>query len=277
MRDGAIAIDCNRPVAGPTAKPSGMFASTDRVELAALWDELVAGTCKIDGWSHGSSTWSMWVARPPRTKETQALRQRDVEILKQALLCGVRKRVAVANGLSGSSVAVILQGCLQFMGLRCVPSRMPGLLVAAAHARYHRGLEPSSSSSRDRTMRRCMIQTITVPRPDRALAAWLAPSEHAVLSLLIEGQCYAEIARARRTSVRTVANQLASGFRRLGVSSRAELLCLLARWGLESPQPPVPRQASVFLAPTRSAHSRRSSRRDEARGRADCLAPSPAT
>ena len=31
-----------------------------------------------------------------------------------------------------------------------------------------------------------------VPRPDRALVAWLAPAEHAVINLLIEGLSYAD-------------------------------------------------------------------------------------
>ncbi len=37
------------------------------------------------------------------------------------------------------------------------------------------------------------------------------------------------MAKLRQTSKRTVANQLASAFHRLGISGRAELLCLLAR------------------------------------------------
>jgi DNA-binding CsgD family transcriptional regulator len=221
-----------------------MFASTDRVELSALWDELVAGTCKIESWSHEPDSWSLVVSRDPALIGSPAipLRQRDQEILESALLCGVRKIVAVEVGLSCSSIAVIMQSCFQFMGLHCLPSRIPGLVVAAAHARH--GQSPRFGANlRGPHARGFAQQSIRVPRPDTALAAWLAPAEHAVIALLTEGQSYAEIARARNTSIRTVANQVASGFRRLGVSGRAELLCLLARWGLDSTELPQRRPA----------------------------------
>jgi DNA-binding CsgD family transcriptional regulator len=255
-----------------------MFASTERVELAAIWDELIAGTCKVESWSHGEHTWAMVVSRGPNLTSVRSpgLRHRDIEILEQALLCGVRKHVAVEAGLSCSSIAVILQGCFQFMGLTCLPSRIPGLLVAAAHARHHQASN-HQALLRGRTERQFSQQTITVPRPDVALKAWLAPAEHAVVNLLVEGHCYAEIAEARQTSIRTVANQVASGFRRLGVSGRAELLCTLARWGLEEPELPVRRPPSVVPATVRRAASQGLGRHEEAASRPHCLSPSPAT
>jgi DNA-binding CsgD family transcriptional regulator len=254
----------------PPHIPHRMFASTDRVELSALWDELVAGTCKIDSWSHEPDCWSLVVTRDPALIGSPAipLRRRDQDILESALLCGVRKIVAVEVGLSCSSIAVIMQSCFQFMGLHCLPSRIPGLVVAAAHARYAHSprFGVSLRGPRDR---RLAQQSIRVPRPDTALAAWLAPAEHAVIALLIEGQSYAEIARARNTSIRTVANQVAAAFRRLGVSGRAELLCLLARWGLDAPQLPQRRPPSNAPATTRRSMDSVSSEH--------CLSPSLAT
>lgn len=252
--------------------------NTERVELAAIWDELIAGTCKVESWSHGENTWSMVVSRGPNLTgvRSSGLRHRDIEILEQALLSGVRKLVAVEAGLSCSSIAVILQGCFQFMGLSCLPSRIPGLLVAAAHARHHQS-SSHQSLLRGRTERQFSQQTLTVRRPDLPLKAWLAPAEHAVINLLVEGHCYAEIARARDTSIRTVANQVASGFRRLGVSGRAELLCMLARWGLEAPELPARRPPSVLPTTARRAVSRRLGVVEEAGSRPHCLSPSPAT
>jgi DNA-binding CsgD family transcriptional regulator len=77
-------------------------------------------------------------------------------------------------------------------------------------------------------------QSISVGRPDNALSEWLSPAEYAVTRLLIEGKSYQEMAVLRKTSKRTVANQLASAFHRLGISGRAELLCLLAKRQLGS-------------------------------------------
>jgi DNA-binding CsgD family transcriptional regulator len=271
-----------------------MFATAERVELAALWEELVMGTSKIESWSHDDDSWSVVVSRSPGPLGVPpgGLRHRDIEILEQSLLCGVRKTVAVDVGLSCSSIAVILQSCFQFMGLECLPSRIPGLVVAAAHARRHPG-KPGGSFLKAARGREYARHTVTVRRPDAALKDWLAPAELAVIRLLIEGMSYAEIATERKTSIRTVANQIASGFRRVGVSGRAELLCLLVRWGLDSappprrrtPVPPPAPEANVAAARPRARRQRRpvlagppSSRRlEEAAPGSSMLSPSSAT
>lgn len=56
-----------------------------------------------------------------------------------------------------------------------------------------------------------------------ARAVALTEAEVAVKALVLEGCSNAEIAKRRGVSVRTVANQLQSLFKKLGVSSRAEL------------------------------------------------------
>jgi DNA-binding NarL/FixJ family response regulator len=56
----------------------------------------------------------------------------------------------------------------------------------------------------------------------------LTPAEREVVSLLITGASNAQIAKARRVSVRTVANQVASVLKKLKASSRT---ALIARFG----------------------------------------------
>jgi DNA-binding NarL/FixJ family response regulator len=56
----------------------------------------------------------------------------------------------------------------------------------------------------------------------------LTEAEREVALLMLEGASNAEIARARGSAVRTVANQAASIFRKLGVCSRRELAALCA-------------------------------------------------
>jgi DNA-binding CsgD family transcriptional regulator len=56
----------------------------------------------------------------------------------------------------------------------------------------------------------------------------LTAAERAMLEGILAGHSNAVIARGRRTSLRTVANQVASLFRKLGVSSRAQLVARLA-------------------------------------------------
>jgi DNA-binding NarL/FixJ family response regulator len=56
----------------------------------------------------------------------------------------------------------------------------------------------------------------------------LPPVEAQVLELVLSGCSNGEIARARRRSPRTVANEVARLFRRFGVRSRLELFALVA-------------------------------------------------
>ena len=51
----------------------------------------------------------------------------------------------------------------------------------------------------------------------------LSPSEHAVALLSIAGRSYTQMAQERRASERTITNQLAACFSKLGISGRAEL------------------------------------------------------
>jgi DNA-binding CsgD family transcriptional regulator len=55
----------------------------------------------------------------------------------------------------------------------------------------------------------------------------LTDAERKVVALLLEGYANAEIATRRRASVHTIANQVASIFRKLGVGSRHELAARL--------------------------------------------------
>lgn len=58
--------------------------------------------------------------------------------------------------------------------------------------------------------------------------AGLTTAESEVLDLVLEGRSNAEIASARGRSPRTVANQVAALFRKLGVRSRLELYARVA-------------------------------------------------
>jgi DNA-binding NarL/FixJ family response regulator len=65
------------------------------------------------------------------------------------------------------------------------------------------------------------------PLAATALPRTLSSAERAVAEAVLRGCSYAEIARERGSSPRTVANQLACAFRKLGVRSRAELAAKL--------------------------------------------------
>ncbi len=67
------------------------------------------------------------------------------------------------------------------------------------------------------------------PTTDLPVPECLASGEADVVRRILRGQSSEEIARARGTALRTVANQLASIYRKLGVRGRLELASMLAR------------------------------------------------
>ena len=72
---------------------------------------------------------------------------------------------------------------------------------------------------------------IELPRVQRLDHRQLTRSERSILALLLAGLSNAEIARRRERSIRTVAHQVDSIFRRLGVGSRLELFALCSHPG----------------------------------------------
>jgi DNA-binding NarL/FixJ family response regulator len=73
------------------------------------------------------------------------------------------------------------------------------------------------------------VAVFSFPLPPPALPESLSVAERAVALALLEGRSNSEIATARRTSVRTVANQVGSVLRKLGARSRAEAVTFIER------------------------------------------------
>ncbi len=72
------------------------------------------------------------------------------------------------------------------------------------------------------------LAVLSIPLRSPSPPPSLSSAEQEVCALILEGRSNAEIAAVRRSAIRTVANQIASIFRKLGVSSRAELAARLA-------------------------------------------------
>jgi DNA-binding CsgD family transcriptional regulator len=73
------------------------------------------------------------------------------------------------------------------------------------------------------------LVVLSYPKLSAASVDGLTQAERAVLDLLLQGKSNAQIAERRGTSPRTVANPVASVFRKLDVGSRADLAAGLAR------------------------------------------------
>jgi DNA-binding NarL/FixJ family response regulator len=71
------------------------------------------------------------------------------------------------------------------------------------------------------------VAVLSFQLPPPTLPASLSAAERIVALGMLQGLSNSAIARARKTSVRTVANQVASLFQKLGVRSRAEAVVAL--------------------------------------------------
>jgi DNA-binding CsgD family transcriptional regulator len=74
---------------------------------------------------------------------------------------------------------------------------------------------------------RASLAILSYPLPEASLEQ-LTPAERDVVRRALAGAGNKEIAWARGTSLRTIANQLTSAYRKLGVTSRRELAARLA-------------------------------------------------
>jgi DNA-binding NarL/FixJ family response regulator len=207
-----------------------------QVSLALVWRELVSSVVSVvDGFF--TETRCGLVLAPLRNGSERHLEGRRLTIV-EALLCGtVQKRIAIELGVAPSTVALNARKGLESLGAFGQPSRAhPLLMLAATAARAGDARAVASVAHLAGDLR-----IIGIPRPDRKLVGVLPKAELEVVRCLVEGRCYAEIARGRRASPRTVANQIAAAFKRLRVSGRSELIQrLFALEGAVGPVTPPP-------------------------------------
>jgi DNA-binding CsgD family transcriptional regulator len=197
--------------------------------LSAVWKALTSGECRVEDSFLTEERCYLILKR--RTGAAGAVWQRPcarrVHILERMLLEGNQKGVGIDLGLAPSTVALLTKQCLRSLGLACTASRVPPQVVMAVHAARCAQRYPARSSELHDVD--ASYQVISVERPESRLASLLTPAEFLVARLLIEGKSHAEIAARRRTTLRTVANQLGTAFHRLGVSGRLGLIAQLAQ------------------------------------------------
>jgi len=154
--------------------------------------------------------------------------RRNLTLLSRVLGGTDQKVVALDEGLAVSTVTSALRRGIQFVGLDCRPSRVPFLLVMLARA-ARQSLAIAQGRAVSLVFEGNSYYVLSAPVPDWGFPGVLSPAVRAVVRLRVEGRSHAEIAQRRHTSRRTVANQLAAAFQRLGVSGRSDLMSLLVR------------------------------------------------
>lgn len=195
-------------------------SSAEPVALSDVWRALIAGQIRIEDTFHSEQRCYLALVESHGVPVSTA---RNLRILEEWLVRGSQKSVALDFGLSSSTVVATARHCLVEMGVRCAPRRVPSILVMAAQASSGSGVEGDARASVLHESGRA-VRIVSALRLDNQLWEALTPAELYVIRGVVEGQGHAEIARARGSSPRTVANQLAAAFQRLKVSGRAELM-----------------------------------------------------
>lgn len=223
-------------------------SSSSEVRLALVWLELARGVSTIvDGFFTEDRCYLVLKTR--LDDQAVAVEGRRLEILEAVLAGSRQKNIAIDLQLAPSTVALNSKLALESLGAPGKPSRAHPLLMLLARAAG----EPVACFARMATFvvhDDSELRVIGVVRPDRSLGNYLPKAELAVVRSLIEGSSYQEIARARGTSTRTIANQISAVFRRLRVSGRNELVQRLFRdasraGGPNGPDRPRPSETIV--------------------------------
>lgn len=203
--------------------PSAGLARRRALSLAEFWRALVTGklrvvsTFKRDGNVHALAT---ECAMAP-------LAARERTLLERAFLGEAQKSLAAELGVSATTASVLMGRALARLG---VPRRIfQAPLPVALGAMHHQGaLEPPAGAHAewaDGTSSHEIV--ITIPEFNPARLPSLTEAERQVAHLFAEGLCQKAIAAQRGTSLRTVANQIASLSRKLDVCGR---FALIRRW-----------------------------------------------
>jgi len=157
------------------------------------------------------------------------LSRRELAVLSAAEGGVANKFVAIEQSLACSTVSESLQTAMAKLGFA---GRAEFLKVISCL----RSSAPSSqnaSNSGIRLLGSPELCWLFLPVEAFGLDPCLTSAERQVVTGVLNGRSNAAIATARRTSCRTVANQLAAIYRKLGVSSRWELAARVGRTNMQ--------------------------------------------
>jgi DNA-binding NarL/FixJ family response regulator len=223
---------------------SGLEPTTNS-ELAEAWDDLVSGRARIVAAYATRTRHFLELVDCSRDRTGCTLDFRSVTVLDLILSGAQQKVIAAETKRSASTVSGAAQRAMRALGLDSNVSRFPMLLKVMYRA--WQMLRPTRV--REQTPNVGMPRIVNIFRPDACLQQRLSPSEYEVARDLVDGLRQEQIARRRRTAKRTVANQVANVYQKLGISGRNELMAWLAAQNSDSP---------VEQRPTRELHFARS-------------------
>jgi DNA-binding NarL/FixJ family response regulator len=212
LRTALGAVD-ERP---PAARDGLRCAMTAREPVAScqhLWQAILAGQWSLLDTFTAADTRYIVAYQNPRVGVTlRALDPRERSVLELSLDGHSGKWISLELQLCESHVARTLRTALRKIGVTDTAD-----LIGVRDAMF----EPVEDLAAG--------VGLAVARLNRAaVTPHLSDAERAIVMSIMRGKRAGAIARERGTSPRTICNQLASVYRKLGVSSRREVLALFA-------------------------------------------------
>ena len=200
-------------------------SASELVPLGSLLEALATGESRVAAYFLSDNIYYL-VLRAAAGEPSTPCCQRGVDILRRILLGEPQKVIALDLHLSDTSVAMIAARVMRAFGFDGPAKRIPIVLMMAARAE----LEPGGVWVPCSTVNRLdgVYRVVRVERPSPAVLEGLSECEQSIVELRLERRSNAEIARARNRSDNTVANQISTIRRKLGVPSRSGVLSLLA-------------------------------------------------
>ncbi len=195
-------------------------SSATREQLLSIWNRLLDRELEVV--ETLATVEHAYLVVRERAPDALVVSDRNRAILEKTLLGACRKVISDELGVTTSTLAQLLRRLLLRLGLDCSPARVPEPLVQLVHAAY--GYFPASLARVRRIQSEEGVLLVLSYAFEGAFLEELTPAESAVLRERLAGRSYADIAKRRNTSCRTVANQVAAATQRLGVSGRLELL-----------------------------------------------------
>ncbi|MBI2390673.1 MAG: helix-turn-helix transcriptional regulator [Deltaproteobacteria bacterium] len=193
----------------------GPLRTSNGDEAVSMWTALVEGRWTLlEHFDRGGRRYIVAHRNEPRVRGALALSPREEQVAGYAALGHPVKLIAYELGLSSSTVSEHLATAMDKLG---VPTRADLARVwAGANAMPVEAAAPLDDHER--------LAVAAADIGERADDPRLNETERGIVAAILRGESNAAIAQARGTSPRTVANQIARMFKKLGVGSRAELV-----------------------------------------------------
>lgn len=202
---------------------------------SSFWKSLCAGTLIVkETSSNEEACEAVAQEREPELRSPFVLNEQELILLHRVLQGEPQKNLALDFDRSPAGISQLLGVAYAKMGFEGRVVMAPLAIVLCALQHFNALSVPGVRLQRFDRDRRSHV-SLTLPALDRNVLTSLSQCERDVAALVAVGATYRQIANFRDRSARTIANQVAAVFRKLGVRGRFDLIRKWAsfQWGSE--------------------------------------------